>query len=637
MIANFVRQAIKKDKPVKELIAQTLKVRADAMMYVQNKPKPEYKDIPHLARSDKGTITVQNLVKTVGPSGLVVVQYLNMNFSADQYKFENVDPKKYVGCCYIYASRNGKNFIGIAGITTGNFLEIVATYKSVRDKDSWIAWLPKACPLFDVNNPKDYTSEMRELAQSATTNKFFAKRVNNLDIVTLFIGGGYEQGGDTFRVTRAGCVREGQDTKIGNLVLQRLDITDFDPSQWIRISPFDAAGLVGLRYKNVEIDLCIIAGITPDLKLRSMYGSRIDYPKYATALRLAASVCPDLFTTNRSVLVSRVTKSVPNFAPMELVGGATKSMTPSEQFGQMKKLAQEMFPTENTMYEVTASGLKTIDKEKSYLKLGNDGKVIAYGALDSKTCIMRIVSENFRPLAWGHVEKPNPDLGIVAVVRKEGINSTLAFAQPQPDGTFKIVYTRKGRQEESQQILAADNPKLFNVSKESHAETIDAITDKNSVVYGIDDQAAVSALSRIKDFSVDEKKTALLKIIRNLSDTQVMTPITRIADLVLNDDMVSAWEDIDADEMQDAIRPELMHKQEDMGKMKDALQDLNELDAQSGYERGYIFYLLLYTAYDGLEDYYKLIPKPMKTPKILKQALNYGTLTELDVKGLKAK
>ncbi len=112
-------------------------------------------------------------------------------------------------------------------------------------------------------------------------------------------------------------------------------------------------------------------------------------------------------------------------------------------------------------------------------------------------------------------------------------------------------------------------------------------------------------------------------------------PLERFADVVTHPAFESFWENMDADQIQDAVQGDMLYKSEDKGQMKQALAALADMDAVSGYETGYTFYLVLYGAYDDLTGYKKDIPARLRKKPILDMAHNLGMITEEDVKGLK--
>lgn len=130
-----------------------------------------------------------------------------------------------------------------------------------------------------------------------------------------------------------------------------------------------------------------------------------------------------------------------------------------------------------------------------------------------------------------------------------------------------------------------------------------------------------------------------LKVFEDLCKNAGATPqpIQTIADVALSPEFEAQWESRNADQIQELIKPEYMHKQEDVGKLKEALADLAELDAASGYEEGYVFYLVLYGAYDGAEDYAKFVPKALRSKTILTMAETLGMISADDVAVLSKK
>ncbi len=99
----------------------------------------------------------------------------------------------------------------------------------------------------------------------------------------------------------------------------------------------------------------------------------------------------------------------------------------------------------------------------------------------------------------------------------------------------------------------------------------------------------------------------------------------------LGENVGTGWAEMDADQIQEAVRQEFLYSVEDSEGTVTLLQDLDDVDNVSGYERGYVFYLLLYTAYDGLEDmlpaFSKISPE-LVSIDVLNNAVDLGTLSQ---------
>lgn len=99
--------------------------------------------------------------------------------------------------------------------------------------------------------------------------------------------------------------------------------------------------------------------------------------------------------------------------------------------------------------------------------------------------------------------------------------------------------------------------------------------------------------------------------------------------------VANAWAKLTAKDFQDAIDPSLLYQFEDTRGLNSMLVTLDSLDGDSGYVRGYMFWLSLYSSYSDVSDYasgLNQISPDLVSDEVLDQAQSYGMLTGAEIK-----
>lgn len=105
--------------------------------------------------------------------------------------------------------------------------------------------------------------------------------------------------------------------------------------------------------------------------------------------------------------------------------------------------------------------------------------------------------------------------------------------------------------------------------------------------------------------------------------------LNRIANMGGN--VERGFAEFDASDIQEYITPDMLYIVEDTDGIKTLIEDLDDIDNASGYERGYVFWLLLYKCYDDVHDYLtglKQSGTELAGFEFLQMAVGYGMLEQ---------
>lgn len=482
--------------------------------------------------------------------------------------------------------------------------------------------------------------DLKQLASSPIVDKFIKERLEGHENVVFTQDEWKADKGATFIVKANGIKPLGKAPN-GSMTFSRLYVDGFNETVWRKLRDEKVIGAAALTFVSVGTHVCVIVGISAELKLSSMYA----YAKQGSipsSMRLMSRLAPQLFIGKGSALPKKIDKPQrvqdARKIQAEFVGDGNyeKPKSSSFELGEQSRKPEvlALFPTENSYMKVTKTGLVQKQSRNPRLQLTRDNKAIAIGIDEQGTSIVPLRIDMFMPTTWAEVQKNDGVSGAVGIITRTG-NALITGIGLLKAGKIQVIYL-KSRYRIDEQIvdIARENPALFG-QKPVKVDVVKDLLKSNSPLFEYDAEKAVAALDSAKDLTEAKKKKLLIGILDGLRSNRVRDPITRLADLVLNDILGYTWANLDVDEIQKHLSTDLIHRQEDDGMFKTALQDLNELDSQSGYERGYIFYLILYNAYSEASDYSKYVPKPMRTAKVLKMAKELGMLNASDVKTLK--
>lgn len=141
--------------------------------------------------------------------------------------------------------------------------------------------------------------------------------------------------------------------------------------------------------------------------------------------------------------------------------------------------------------------------------------------------------------------------------------------------------------------------------------------------------SAPHALELVNEANISAKdcRVAVMAALKRPNDLESV--LNNLANLGGN--VERGWADMELDDIQNSITPEMLYAVEDSEGIDTLISDLDELDEQSGYERGYVFWLLLYMSYDDVNDYIAgMKGSHLEVLKLdtLNMAVGYGMLTQ---------
>ncbi len=152
------------------------------------------------------------------------------------------------------------------------------------------------------------------------------------------------------------------------------------------------------------------------------------------------------------------------------------------------------------------------------------------------------------------------------------------------------------------------------------------------------DDGAEAAKKALKNASEKEIKTFFDEI-KKVKKYNTTDPIRSLTDVILNTPKVRAvWAKMDADEISDIIKPEMLYQSEDKGTKERMVRALDSLDEASGYERGYVTHMSLYNAFDDvkhLRDSLQRYAKGVMSEAVLKNMQKHGIYKAKQVKMLR--
>lgn len=164
-------------------------------------------------------------------------------------------------------------------------------------------------------------------------------------------------------------------------------------------------------------------------------------------------------------------------------------------------------------------------------------------------------------------------------------------------------------------------PKKAKVSKKGALDTLlEAIENTDS---------APRALELVNEANIDAKDCRKAVMAALKRPDQLESVLNNLANLGGN--VERGWADMELDDIQNSITPDMLYAVEDSEGLDTLISDLDELDEQSGYERGYVFWLLLYMSYDDVNDYIKgMVGSHLEVLNLdtLNMAVGYGMLTQ---------
>lgn len=482
--------------------------------------------------------------------------------------------------------------------------------------------------------------ELKRLASSPIVDKFFKQRLGSHDSI-VFSQDHWEASQGASFISKANAIQPIGRANLGTMTLTRLNIEGFSNQLWKPMRNNPAEGAVALTFISQGLHTFVIAGIGKDLKLSSLFAASRQ-GTISTGMRLMARLAPKLFTDSGNMLLAKPHPVSKPKIQAEFVGDpnyvAPKSHVAILGDQSRMESVKKIMPESGDYAVITSSGIeKRHDTRSVFLHMTRDARVLAIGYESGITNILPLKIDMYYPQKWVSVAPMDDTKGVFALVRNGSLGLNVALAQPIGNKIKIVSLLTRHRQEETIQDLVQDNPELFGMkkAKAKAKDPVEVLLASDSPLFqNADNEVAVEALDLVKDLSLAKKKKLLLAVIDGLHSSKVREPITRLADIVLNDIMVDAWEALTAKQIEKHVSPDLIHRQQDNKMLPAAIKDLNDLDGQSGYERGYIFYLILYQAYSESSDYSKYVPKPMKTKKVLNMAKKLGMLTASDVKEL---
>lgn len=479
--------------------------------------------------------------------------------------------------------------------------------------------------------------ELKRLATSPIVDKFFKQRLGSHESI-VFSQDQWEASKGASFISKANAIQPVGRAGPGTMTLTRLNVEGFSKQLWKPMRNNPAEGAVALTFISQGLHTFVIAGIGKDLKLSSLFAAARQ-GTIPSGMRLMARLAPKLFTESGNVLTAIPHPVAKPKIQAEFVGDPNHVAPKSHVaiLGEQSRMdsVKKIMPKEGDYAVITSKGIEKRLSRSAYLNLTRDARVIAHGYESDVTNILPLKIDMYYPQKWVSVAPMDDTKGVFALVRNGSLGLNVALAQPIGNKIKIVSLLTRHRQEEKIQDLVQDNPELFGMKRAKAKDPVEVLLAPDSPLFqNFDNEKAVEALDSIKDLSLAKKKKLLLAVIDGLHSSKVREPITRLADLVLNDIMVDAWEALTAKQIEKHVNSDLIHRQQDNMMMPAAIKDLNDLDGQSGYERGYIFYLILYQAYSEASDYSKYVPKPMKTKKVLNMAKKLGMLTASDVKEL---